>query len=548
MPATAIETQISLDREIAQLEQILASLKRRRNALSPVSQLPPEILARIFFLTLPLPGPELAERILRPEDEPRLAQTKGWLCSVSSHWRETAFAAPELWENIHIRDCTKGQYIDFVLGMIGDEQVIYVDAYGIYRNGSTLRRILETGNTRVLKRVSLSAEEWTMHGILREVKARSEGTEELELISSRDHGRLPNLPIVATVFPQLRKLCLVRWRIPSDLHQLSTVTHFALKGLAGTTVGDLRKLLAFFKTAGHIASLELQFQKTAAVFPENILGSAEAVELHHLKRLKVHADNTLILLALLKAIRLPSELEVVDILTIDNSNELSHQLTSALSLTCSDILAPERVVVLEAAPEGAERPLSEYAAFQGWRNGNSVPLLQAIMAVPKDNTNPPNPNGQTCQLYSLPFTNAANPWLLSRLQELTIRFHASFAFWKLIADIPTLHRLQLDVCHLDDCFFRILRGNEDTGSPSIPRIPFPALQSLEIAIATPDHLDIDYARALAHALKRRADGVGEGKLASIREIGFRLCTSQIDKETDDLLSSVALDITWVVKK
>ncbi|KAF6751334.1 hypothetical protein DFP72DRAFT_1047902 [Ephemerocybe angulata] len=546
MAITASESQISLDREIAQLEKNLASLKRRRNALSPVSRLPPEILARIFFLTLPFA--EIAERRLRTEDEPRLEQTKGRLCAVSSRWRETAFAAPELWRDIHIRDRTKAQYLKFALENIGEKQAINLDAYNVDENIPEVRRILEAGNTRVLKRVSLSAEEEAVHRIFQDLEARSQGTEELELRSLQGRGRLANLQTVATVFPQLRKLRLLNWRIPNDLHQLTMVTHLAFKGIRGLTVEDLRKLFAFFKTAGHIESLELQFQKTAAVFPENILGSAE-VELHHLKRLKVQADNTLILLALLKAIRLPAEIELVDIATFDNNNELSHQLTSAVSLACSHILPPEDLgvsKVIALTPDGAKQ-LPHYVGFQGFWSGKPKQFLTVVMEVPKDNAIPSNPNSQICQLYSLPLTSSANPWLLSRLQEISIGLQPNFAFWQLIADIPTLRRLKLDAWHLDDCFLRILRGDEDTHSPSVPRIPFPVLQSLEISIFTPD-LDIDYARALAHALKRRTAGAGEGKLAPIREINFKLCTLEIDEETDVLLLSVASDITWLMKE
>ncbi|KAF5339305.1 hypothetical protein D9611_009918 [Ephemerocybe angulata] len=540
------ESQIDLDREIAQLEQDLASLKRRRNALSPVSQLPPEILARIFFLTLPFV--DLAERRLSTEEEPRLEQAKGRLCAVSSRWRETAFAAPELWRDIHIRYHTKAQYLNFALDNIGEKQTISLDADTVGKTIPEVRRVLEAGNTRVLKRVSLGVGEETMHRIFQQLEARSEGTEELVLRSHQIRGRLSNLQTVATVFPQLRKLRLLNWRIPKDLHQLSTITHLVFKEIRGLTEEDLRKLLVFFKTAGHIESLELQFQQTAAVFPENILGSAE-VELHHLKRFKVQADNTLVLLALLTAIRLPAEIEVVVILAEDKSNELSRQLTSAVSLACSHILPPEelglsKVIVL--TPDGAKQ-LPQYVGFQGFWSGKPEQLLKLVMAVPKDNAVPSNPNTQICQLYSLPFTSSANPWLLSRLQDMSIGFQPSFTFWQLIADIPTLRRLKLNAWHLDDCFLRILRGDEDTHSPSVPRIPFPVLQSLQIFIVTPD-LDIDYARALAHALKRRTAGAGEGKLAPIREINFKLCTLQIDEETDVLLLSVASDITWLMKE
>ncbi|KAF6741152.1 hypothetical protein DFP72DRAFT_774467, partial [Ephemerocybe angulata] len=80
-----------LDREIARLEQQLLDLKQRRNAMSPVSRIPPELLSNIFFLSLRF----LKAGGITEEADPDM--TRRAICAVSHQWRELAFAEPKLW-------------------------------------------------------------------------------------------------------------------------------------------------------------------------------------------------------------------------------------------------------------------------------------------------------------------------------------------------------------------------------------------------------------------------------------------------------------------
>ena len=74
-----------IDRDIARLEESIRALKSRRNELSPISHLPPEILCTIFSF------------ISQDNNNPR-----SWInfSRVSRHWRLLALNAPDLWTNI----------------------------------------------------------------------------------------------------------------------------------------------------------------------------------------------------------------------------------------------------------------------------------------------------------------------------------------------------------------------------------------------------------------------------------------------------------------
>lgn len=85
----SINTIPGLEQEIDRVQTILSELKRQRNALLPVSRLPPEVLSRIFLLVLP---PINSARIFEPVN-------KSWvgLSHVSYIWRATAVDCAAMW-------------------------------------------------------------------------------------------------------------------------------------------------------------------------------------------------------------------------------------------------------------------------------------------------------------------------------------------------------------------------------------------------------------------------------------------------------------------
>ena len=74
-----------IDRDIAQLEESIRALKSRRNELSPISSLPPEVLYTIFSFI-----------------DDRTSRSFRWInfSQVSRHWRSLALNSPKLWTNL----------------------------------------------------------------------------------------------------------------------------------------------------------------------------------------------------------------------------------------------------------------------------------------------------------------------------------------------------------------------------------------------------------------------------------------------------------------
>ncbi|TFK67498.1 hypothetical protein BDN72DRAFT_770616, partial [Pluteus cervinus] len=84
-PPTALDAQHKIDEEISRLEAQLLALKLKRNTLSPISQLHPEILLEIFLLVR-----TSSKKYSRGKASLRLT----W---VSHAWRELALNTSNLW-------------------------------------------------------------------------------------------------------------------------------------------------------------------------------------------------------------------------------------------------------------------------------------------------------------------------------------------------------------------------------------------------------------------------------------------------------------------
>ena len=90
-PGARVAAISTVDKEVEAARQLLRSLLTRRNALAPISLLPPEILARVFhFLAL--------------EEEPPCSrgQNLGWIRAthVCRLWRQVALGDASLWARI----------------------------------------------------------------------------------------------------------------------------------------------------------------------------------------------------------------------------------------------------------------------------------------------------------------------------------------------------------------------------------------------------------------------------------------------------------------
>ncbi|KAH9161210.1 hypothetical protein EDB89DRAFT_755259 [Lactarius sanguifluus] len=88
----------AIDAEIKSLEASILALKYRRNALSPITSLPTEVITTIFsFLHIPVTLSAFA-----PGGQPKRQERLAWLrvAHVCRQWRETILNQPLLWSHV----------------------------------------------------------------------------------------------------------------------------------------------------------------------------------------------------------------------------------------------------------------------------------------------------------------------------------------------------------------------------------------------------------------------------------------------------------------
>ncbi|KAF6745551.1 hypothetical protein DFP72DRAFT_47652 [Ephemerocybe angulata] len=167
-----------LEAEIRQLERDVIGLERQQKSLSPISYLPPELLNRIFYFSLSFleAGGRSRSKVL-PED------TRASILRVSHHWRTITLISPDLWTEIHIRDTTKLQYLDFCLERAKNAP-LYIEAYLVNRPGGTkgrgVQHTLQTAAQRV-RGVTLYASTGVLRHLFPSIKGYLHTIEFLEM-------------------------------------------------------------------------------------------------------------------------------------------------------------------------------------------------------------------------------------------------------------------------------------------------------------------------------------------------------------------------------
>jgi hypothetical protein len=213
--------QQAIDAEIKSLEESVRALKLRRNTLSPISSLPPEVFAAIFS-TLCLPGTSS----LGGKPDNHLARLT--VSHVCHQWREIALNQSLLWSHVDFTTLSSAGAAEILVR--AKSIPLYLEAHiSIYRWGdvrlSTFRKQLQ-GHVHHIRYLKTSAEPGQFHSALEGLISSAPTLEYLSL-SSRGGRRTRDIKeqllfIPDTLFAgstprlswlELRK-CNISWTSP----------------------------------------------------------------------------------------------------------------------------------------------------------------------------------------------------------------------------------------------------------------------------------------------------------------------------------------------
>ncbi|KAF6749924.1 hypothetical protein DFP72DRAFT_912037 [Ephemerocybe angulata] len=540
--SSASKLQQDLDCEIARLEQALIVLKRRRNALSPVSQLPSELLSKIFYLSLRFIQADRRSRTkILPED------TRLSISHVAHHWRTVALESPELWSEIHVRDTTKVEYLALARNN-SKMQPLYVEGYNINLTGAAgVRYVLQTEPHRI-NGVTLHAPIEVMRSLLPYLKRCCEAIEFLYLelprrvqtpLDSTDHDIFFNIP-------KLRNLGICYWDtllIPTSFQPSSLVKlelYFTRSPSAQVTRSAFAALRAIAST---LKNLFLSFlsRSSSPDFWNNF--DRSPIDMPSLEVAFLVARTPGVLPELVSLIRPPSSFSEVYIAGEGSAAtpDEYHAIVSALQRTYSSIYSPNflrvRRPVQAAADSNAIEVIADLKPTHKNIQTNSTTNSIRTVIIPSSNSSLPISSPGSHPL-PIPFPNSSD-WLFGSQRVIVLEVDLPVAFWRAFSRIPTLSTIYYCAKRAEDGFLQALEeivANEgpfkgdETYFPSLHTV-YPIFSEEDIA------WDIEYARSLAILLgKAWAKSSASGSLTLLQFVG---CSSEsLDKETVCILRSV----------
>jgi hypothetical protein len=295
--------QQAIDVEITSLEELesIRALRLRRNALSPISSLPPEVLAAIFSLLCP-PSPDR-----NPGHDHHLSRLH--VSHVCHRWREIALNHPSLWSHV--------DFTDFRASLAGTTEILaraksvplYLEArvpdrYHHWEDVryTTFRQEVQTRIPNV-RHLSISAGIFYLHKTLEEFVSSAPILESLSLLSSggyRNRRTGDHLVIPATLFngsaPRLSRLelhnCAISWKSPL----LKGLKYLEMLSPPAKARPNLTAWLDALDEMPQLKSLALHsFSPIAPPFPFDIKRVATLPSLTHLEIFSPSGDCALVL-------------------------------------------------------------------------------------------------------------------------------------------------------------------------------------------------------------------------------------------------------------
>ncbi|KAH9170608.1 hypothetical protein EDB89DRAFT_1276058 [Lactarius sanguifluus] len=208
----------AIDVEIRLLQESLRALRLRRNALAPISSLPPELFAAIFsFLRLPPSGTIL----LGMEPDRQLS----WLhmAHVCRQWREVALNQPFFWSHVDFTTLTPAGATEMLVR--AKSLPLYLEAWvpKYHWDGARFRTFQRKLQPRVshICQLAISAEPFGLDMVLKGLVSPAPILQYLSLSGNTKHHR-KRATVADTLFngstPRLSRLdlqdCDVSWKSP----------------------------------------------------------------------------------------------------------------------------------------------------------------------------------------------------------------------------------------------------------------------------------------------------------------------------------------------
>ncbi len=295
-PSAAVATISTVDKGIDAARQFVRSLLTRRNALVPISLLPPEILSRVFHLLV--------------LEEPRFSGGRSpgriRVTHVCRHWRQVALDDSSLWAKIWGIPATT-KWISEMLARAKNAPLdIEFNEVTMSSPGAFLMIPPHISHTRKLRFHGLY--KYDFDGVRELYSREAPALEHFELtVASRSLLTFPDLGgnmLFNGHAPRLRTFSLSRVVIPWSLIPRGQLTQLKIvcPNEDGYSSGDLNQLVDLLVNCPALEFLAFEF-----CLPSQLteLPHGRTIHLPHLSRLRL-CGSTSRILNMLKMLKLPS--------------------------------------------------------------------------------------------------------------------------------------------------------------------------------------------------------------------------------------------------
>lgn len=552
--------QHDLDDRITQLDIELCELKRERNALSPISQLPPEVLCKILScdaLTF------ISDDYKNHQDNP----VSPALCfsHVSHAWRAILLGSAQIWSYIRVGKDTKPKHFELMWANTGSALVdLNIDtsttALPTPSRGTpiAIEALVDTirQHPAKLHSLRLRLEPEAIRCIFEGWEGSLESLEDLlvsdptEAWGSKDSTSITQY--LACRMPVLRRFWATGYAVSLTSPLLSSVSLKAVRLYQGG--GVVEDMIDFIrKRGGNIHTMEMgtdapslrDVDATQSTSSQQLPPSTTTC----LEYIHLQSANWRTVVEVLSSIRIPSARLKVICRVIPDAK--LHDLFTAVAHASGSVLSPQEVMF----------HCNGDTAF--WQHPITHPLVEGVRRVLSANadTEMSQPKTHFGDMGRVPFGNPEDyqvAFSFSSLKVLTVECEIPLGLWAVLAHSTPLEVLR--VGRFVDCYAML----DAIGNPGVApagSVPFPCLKVFVNLFGAPRSYSRDvvgrvaagfstaevlddrqYVLELAEVFRARQGYSGQSELLELLE--FRAAEGGVDADVLSILRTVAKDVVW----